>query len=199
MRKLIPDGAKRMDGIKRVSLLATIAIVLFWWTSATVSAQPATERVLIETELGSIEVELYPDKAPVTVENFLRYVEAGHYEGGSFFRTVTMENQPNNGVRIEVIQAGVHPWQDNFAFEAIPLERTGETGILHRDGAISMARGAPNSATSSFFICIGDQPELDFGGGSGTPMARGSQHLGGLLRGWKSCSRFRSLRRRDRL
>jgi cyclophilin family peptidyl-prolyl cis-trans isomerase len=127
-------------------------------------AQSTHPRVLVQTTAGDITVELYPDKAPTTVANFLRYVEAGHYAGGSFFRSVTMQNQPNSEIRIEVIQAGVHPWQNNFGFEAIPLERTDQTGLRHVDGAVSMARADPNSATSSFFICVGDQPELDYGG-----------------------------------
>jgi peptidyl-prolyl cis-trans isomerase A (cyclophilin A) len=67
-------------------------------------------------------------------------------------------------VKIQVIQAVVHPWKERNSFPSIPLERTSITGIRHVDGAISMGRAEPNSATSSFFICIGDQPELDFGG-----------------------------------
>ena len=100
----------------------------------------------------------------MTVANFLRYVDSGHYEGGTFFRTVTLQNQPQNDVKIEVVQAGPHPWKNYAPFEPIELERTGDTGIRHIDGAISMARAEPNSATNSFFICVGDQPELDFGG-----------------------------------
>lgn len=151
--------------VRRTIVLALGAVLALTLAQAQhLAAQSPTPRVTIDTELGAIEVELYPDKAPATVANFLRYVESGHYDGGSFFRTVTMENQPHNDVKIEVIQAGTHPWQDNFAFDPIRLETTEDTGVLHLDGAISMARAAPHSARSSFFICIGDQPELDFGG-----------------------------------
>ena len=121
-------------------------------------------RVRVETSLGVIVMELYPDKAPGTVSNFLRYVDAGHFDGGQFHRTVTPENQPNDSVRIEVVQASVAAAKNGEAFPAIPLERTSVTGLRHVDGTLSMARGGPDSARSSFFICIGDQPSLDFGG-----------------------------------
>ncbi len=101
----------------------------------------------------------------MTVANFLRYVDAGHYTGGVFHRTVKLnpDNQPNNTVKIEVIQAGPSPEQKEL-FPAIPLERTSKTGLRHVDGAVSMARAEPDSAQGDFSICIGPQPELDFGG-----------------------------------
>lgn len=134
--------------------------------SATLIAQDNRDkiRVVIETEVGTIEVELYPKRAPATVANFLRYVDAGHYSGGRFHRTVKPDNQPNNAVKIEVIQAGVNPDKVKDAFAAIPLERTNKTTLKHTSGVISMARLEADTATSDFFICIGDQPELDFGG-----------------------------------
>jgi peptidyl-prolyl cis-trans isomerase A (cyclophilin A) len=67
-------------------------------------------------------------------------------------------------VRIEVVQASVAASRSGQAFPPIPLERTNLTGLRHVDGTVSMARGGPDSARSSFFICIGDQPSLDFGG-----------------------------------
>lgn len=120
--------------------------------------------VLVESERGEIEVVVDTARAPITVANFLRYVDGGFYDGGQFHRTVTMGNQPNDTVRIEVIQAGVSPSRVEERFAPIPLERTTLTGLLHHDGAISMARRMPDSAVSDFFICIGDQPSLDFGG-----------------------------------
>lgn len=128
------------------------------------AAKAAEVGIVIETALGRIEAVLYPDSAPITVANFLHYVDLGLYDGGVFHRTVTMENQPNNDVKIEVIQGGVDPARSDEIGEPIPLERTTVTGLHHGDGAISMARLAPDSAKSDFFICIGDQPELDFGG-----------------------------------
>lgn len=120
--------------------------------------------VQVRTELGDILVELYPDQAPVTVSNFLKYVDAGYFDGGRFHRTVRADNQPNDSIRIAVIQGDIDPAQRSHRFPAIPLERTRETGLLHLDGVLSMARAGPDTASSSFFICVGDQPELDYGG-----------------------------------
>ncbi len=128
------------------------------------SAQSTPVRVLVQTELGDIVVEVDQARAPVTAANFLKYVDAGHYDGGLWHRTVKMDNQPESTVKIEVIQAGVNPDKSKSGFPPIALERTSVTGILHKDGAISMARGAPDSATSGWFICVNDQPSLDFGG-----------------------------------
>jgi len=121
-------------------------------------------RVVVETDLGIFELEVDVDRAPVTAANFLRYVDGGHYDGGTFFRTVHADNQPNDSIRIAVVQGGRNPDTAADPFPPIALERTSETGILHTDGAVSMARGGPDTATHSFFICIGDQPSLDFGG-----------------------------------
>ncbi len=133
-------------------------------------AQEEGFAIEMTTEAGVIEVLLDPARAPVSVSNFMRYVDAGQYDGGVFHRTVTMDNQPNNDVKIEVIQGAVNPdfrddsYPPNSGIDPIPLERTSMTGLLHVDGAISMARIGPDTATSGFFFCIGDQPELDFGG-----------------------------------
>ncbi len=123
-------------------------------------------KVLIGTSLGDIEVEVFQGKAPITSENFLRYVDDGLYDGTTFFRTVTMENQPNSEVKIEVIQGGTVPKDRAYPSTYPPIEHetTEKTGLKHVDSAISMARMKPGTATSSFFICIGDQPELDYGG-----------------------------------
>jgi peptidyl-prolyl cis-trans isomerase A (cyclophilin A) len=139
-------------------------------------------RVLVATELGEIEVELDPAKAPVTVQNFLGYLDSGHYDGGQFHRTVTLENQPQNDVKIEVVQASVAEARAGEERAPIPLERTSVTGLSHRDGTISMARDGPDSATSSFFFCIGDQPELDFGG-KRNPDGQGFAAFGRVVRG----------------
>ena len=127
-------------------------------------ANGSNVRVLIETEQGVIAVAIDAAHAPGTAANFLRYVDGGYYDGGLFHRTVTMENQPDNDVRIEVIQAGVNPSRAEERFAPIPLERTTITGLAHHDGTISMARFTPDSAVSDFFICIGDQPSLDYNG-----------------------------------
>lgn len=120
--------------------------------------------VVVETDAGQIRIELDDARAPATVANFLRYVDAGRYDGGSFFRTVRPDNQAQARVPIAVIQAGVPEAREADDFPPIPIERTRDTGLRHTDGAVSMARAGPDTATSSFFVCVGDQPELDFGG-----------------------------------
>jgi peptidyl-prolyl cis-trans isomerase A (cyclophilin A) len=127
-----------------------------------VSCGKPNPQVVIRTELGDIRVELYPYDAPVTTANFLRYVDDNLFEGASFYRTVTMDNQPDNDIRIEVIQGGLAV--DTSYYPPIVHEPTIQTGIKHRNGVISMARLEPGSATSEIFICVGDQPELDFQG-----------------------------------
>ena len=130
------------------------------------SAAPSSQlpRVIVETEVGEIELEVDTVRAPRTAGNFLKYVDAGMYDGGRFHRTVRLDNQPDNDVKIEVIQAEASPTRIRDLLPAIELERTSVTKLTHSDGAISMARGRPDTARDGFFICIGNQPELDFGG-----------------------------------
>lgn len=151
----------------RSRFLAAAAALAFSFAlapSAFAQAGAKPVRVRVQTTLGDIVLELDPVKAPGTTANFLKYVEAGHYDGGNFHRTVKMDNQPESTIKIEVIQAGVHADKAKAGFPAIPLERTNKTGLKHVDGAVSMARGTADSATSGWFICINDQPSLDFGG-----------------------------------
>jgi peptidyl-prolyl cis-trans isomerase A (cyclophilin A) len=133
---------------------------------APLDAQQATGMIpiVIETSLGRIEAEVDSLHAPRTAANFMRYVDAGMYTNSSFFRAVTMQNQPRDSVRIEVIQGGASKEARGAGFPAIELERTSITGLRHQHGILSMARGGPNSATDQFFVVIGDQPSLDFGG-----------------------------------
>lgn len=138
-----------------------IFILLFCFWLPNLYAQEKIS-CLIKTELGNITIELYPAKAPITVANFLKYVDAHLYDSSSFFRAVTLNNQPNNAVKIEVIQGGSVDSVKEFA--PIKLETTEQTGLLHKDGTISMARNTTLSARSNFFICINDQPSLDYGG-----------------------------------
>jgi peptidyl-prolyl cis-trans isomerase A (cyclophilin A) len=160
-----------------LAMAALVAIALV--------ARPAAQgavRVLVQTELGNIVLEVDTKRAPNTAANFLRYLDAGHFNGGSFHRTVKMGNQPDSPVKIEVIQAGVNPDRAKDGFPPIPIERTSVTGLRHTDGAISMARGQPDSATSGWFICINDQPSLDFGGGR-NPDGQGFAAFGRVVQG----------------
>jgi peptidyl-prolyl cis-trans isomerase A (cyclophilin A) len=146
--------------------------------------KPAVEAnpvVVIKTELGDIEVELYSRQVPITVKNFLAYIDSGMYKDATFHRTVRLDNQPRDSVKIVVIQ-GSRASGGKRDFPAIELERTNKTGLQHKDGTISMARGVANSAMSSFFICIGDQPELDFGGKRNTD-GQGFAAFGTVIKG----------------
>ena len=118
----------------------------------------------METNLGLIQIELYPDKAPITVANFLQYVDEARYEELHFYRVVHMENQPDNKIKIEVIQGGLEIDKHPMELPPIHHEATNKTGIKHEDGTLSMARLEPETASSEIFICINDQPELNFGG-----------------------------------
>jgi peptidyl-prolyl cis-trans isomerase A (cyclophilin A) len=151
--------------MKLTGFILNLAVA--WTGIVAVAAQsnPDSAVITMETTGGDIRIMLFTDKAPVTCANFLSYVEKAGHEGGEFYRTVTMANQPDNKIKIEVIQGGFNLQNiDTGSIEPIVLERTSITGLTHRDGTISMARSDPNSASTEFFICIGDQPSLDFGG-----------------------------------
>jgi peptidyl-prolyl cis-trans isomerase A (cyclophilin A) len=120
--------------------------------------------VIFETELGSITMEIDVARAPVTAANFLKYVDGKFYDGGVVNRSVRPDNTIRKDVEIQVIQFQSDAARNRERFAPIPLERTTATGLRHVDGALSMARGGPDSATSSFSIMVGDQFELDFGG-----------------------------------
>lgn len=139
-------------------------------------------RCEIRTSLGDILIELYPEKAPQTVKNFLNYVDLRLYDGTSFFRVCTPENEKDRKVKIEVIQGGDVPEGKQLA--PIRMETTQSTGIRHQGGTVSMARDTPNSATSSFFICISDQPELDFAG-KRNPDGQGFAAFGRVTKGMR--------------
>jgi peptidyl-prolyl cis-trans isomerase A (cyclophilin A) len=157
-------------------------IVVLGLIAMTAADEPKPVTVVIKTDAGDIEAELDAAKAPNTVANFLKYVDGKFYEGGRFHRTVTPDNQPNNKVKIEVIQAGPNPEKEKDGFPAIKLERTRDTKLLHKDGTISMARAGVDTATWDFFICVGDQPELDFGG-KRNPDGQGFAAFGKVTKG----------------
>jgi cyclophilin family peptidyl-prolyl cis-trans isomerase len=158
----------------------------FRWREPPIPEKP---RVRIETALGQIELELDAKAAPITSSNFLRYVAQRLYNEGSFFRTVTAENQPDEPVKIAVIQAAGDPARTNEFLLSIPLERTSDTGLRHLDGTISMARDGPGTAQDNFFICIGDQPELD-SGGKRKPDGQGFAAFGKVIKGMEIVRRI---------
>ncbi len=143
------------------TVLLIVAVAL---ASALVLAQAAPVRVAFETEKGEIVIEVDSAHAPLTSANFLKYVDGGFYDGGEVNRSVRPDNTVRHDVEIQVIQFQINPAKRREQFPPIALERTNVTGLAHKDGAVSMARSGPDSATASFSIVIGDQPEMDFGG-----------------------------------
>ena len=147
--------------------------------------QPAYKNphILIETQLGDIEVELFPDKAPKTVAAFLSYIDSGFYDKTSFYRVLKAEELPianNTGI----IQGGM--WQTNpdkkITIPGIPHETTKQSGLTHQSGTISLARMAPGTGNTEFFICIGDQSPLD-AGRRGTEDGQGYAAFGKVFEG----------------
>ena len=91
-------------------------------------------------------------------------MRAGRYDGSSFFRIVTLSNQSaERHRRIAVIQGGLRHEREDLE-PVIPHESTATTGLRHLKGTVSLARFAPGAVYHSFFICLRDEPVLDFGG-----------------------------------
>ncbi len=138
----------------------------------------------IETSFGDIEVELYPEQAPGTVAAFLSYIDSGYFKKATFYRVLRDDEQPSNAPKAELIQGGI--WQTNYKLAAtipgIVHETTQQTKILHKDGTISLARSAPGTANTEFFICVGDQPGFDYGGAN-NPDGQGYAAFGKVVKG----------------
>ncbi|MCL2727697.1 MAG: peptidylprolyl isomerase [Bacteroidales bacterium] len=139
------------------------AISFLWLSSCSHSPNPL---ILIETDLGPIEAEIYLKEAPITAANFLYHIDVGTFQAHEtvFYRVVRSDNQPYSATKIEVIQGGLYDDELIDAITPIAHETTQTTGIKHTDGVLSMARNEPGTASTEFFICIGDQPGLDYGG-----------------------------------
>ncbi len=143
---------------------------------AAAAAKPVD--VAIRTSLGTIVVRLNTSAAPITTKNFLHYVDASTYNGATFYRTVRRSSEPQ--ARIEVIQGGLNPQTANPMIQTIALEPTSKTHLHNTDGTIAMARTSdPNSASTEFFIDIGDDRFLDAGG----PTGAGYAAFGKVVRG----------------
>ncbi len=138
--------------------------------------------ILIETNYGDIEVELFPDKAPITVAAFLSYIDSGYYTKSSFYRVLKVEDM--SGINYGLIQGGI--WQTNDqqhpAIPGIVHETTKQTGLSHISGTISLARTSPGTANTEFFICVGDQTQFDYGN-NGIADEQGFAAFGSVLKG----------------
>lgn len=167
---------------KNISLFRTAILLGIAILAGPVSCDRPATLAVIRTDMGEMTVELYLDRAPLTAGNFLTHVERGDYTNSVFYRVVRMDNQPDSPVKIQVIQGGLYHDEVLDTIRPIRHESTRETGILHTDGIISMARNEPGSASTEFFICIGDQHSLDFGG-KRNPDGQGFAAFGKVVRG----------------
>lgn len=123
-------------------------------------------RVRIGTPCGAFTVELESAAAPLTAAHFLRFAAEGHLKGSTIYRIVTPANCEREPA-IAVIQFGWYPRSadERPPLPPVPHESFGKTGLRHLDGTISLARLEPGTGSSAFFVCLGDQPQLDEGGG----------------------------------
>jgi len=147
--------------MKLFEKLVLVLVLVFCFGCGTQNRRPI---VVMKTAFGDIKAQLFTDKAPVTAGNFLRYVQENRFDGAVFYRTVGMDNQPNDKVKIQVLQGGLYEDDHPAKLPMIRHETTKETGVKHLNGTLSMARWQPGTADSEFSICVGDQPELDFAG-----------------------------------
>jgi peptidyl-prolyl cis-trans isomerase A (cyclophilin A) len=162
-----PEARQRKPASKLLSrralLAGACALVPIFGSGARERPLPAgAAKIVIRTTAGNIVVVADTARAPRSAGDFLQYVDRRLFDGGEFYRSVRPENDLNP-VKIAVIQGGVvQPAQQ---LPPIAHETTQQTGLRHRNGTLSLARATPGTGSGgSFFICIGDQPELDYGG-----------------------------------
>ncbi len=172
-----------MKKISTLTFFIVFILFLYLINACKESHPPDTlPQVKMKTDLGDIILEIDTISAPVTAANFLKYVDDKIFNSSFFYRVVRMDNQPNNKIKIEVIQGGLGFDESPLSLSPIEHETTDKTGILHKDGVISMARMEPGTASSEIFICVGDQPELDFGG-KRNPDGLGFAAFGKVIKG----------------
>jgi peptidyl-prolyl cis-trans isomerase A (cyclophilin A) len=117
---------------------------------------PAIVPVVLQTSLGPIRIEVEIERAPLTGANFLRYVDNKRFDGVTWYRAMKLDPEGRYGL----VQAGLRGDRKR-TFKPIAHEAPAATGLSHVDGAISMARLAPGTATADFFVVIGDLVSLD--------------------------------------
>ena len=143
----------------RRTLLALIAAASLGAAASPALAQSKPNpRVIITTTEGPITLELYADKAPITVANFMKYVDRKLYDGSTFYRASKPKGQVANDYGS--IQGGLQH-DEKKKLPPIAHESTLKTGIKHTDGVISMGRFAPGTAQADWVLCIGDMTYLD--------------------------------------
>lgn len=147
--------------------------------------------VTLETEMGNIVIEVMIDKAPISGGDFLTYAEKDLYKDEGFYRVVRSADNDNGSPKIDVIQGGVIA--EGMGLEPVAHETTDSTGIKHSDGTISLARGDVGTGSAAyFFITVGEQPSLDFGG-TRNPDGQGFAAFGRVVEGMDVVSKIHNL------
>ncbi len=139
--------------MKKCALFLTLCLTLLALVGPT-AAQAAKKNpvVLMETSLGNVKIELFPQTAPVTVKNFLEYVNSGFYNGTIFHRVINGFMIQGGGFTSDLVQKPTNP----------PIKNEADNGLTNDRGTIAMARtGDPNSATAQFFINVVDNDKLN--------------------------------------
>lgn len=154
---------------------------LLWCLSCNDVPKSAHPVVRIETGYGDMDIEIYTDKAPTTAGHFLEQVKKGTYQDAVFYRV--LQSDPGGSYNTGVLQGGVYG--SGIERTYIPHEPTSKTGLSHTDGVVSMARLGPGTASTEFFICIGDQSSLD-AGRRGTADSLGMAAFGKVIQGYQT-------------
>ena len=181
--------------MKKIISIAILFYLLIYVQACDSEKNPI---IIMETSIGTISAELFPKQAPITVKNFLSYIKQNRYDECHFYRVVHSNNQPENKILIEVIQGGLGIEKHPMELKAITHENTNQTNILHKNGTISMARLQPGTASSEFFICINDQPELDYGGKRNSD-GQGFAAFGQVIKGIEIVKRIQMLESKDQI
>ncbi len=172
---------------------AWLSAIMFWalvpWSDAAAQGLP---RVMIRTDVGSLEVEVDTINAPEAAGNFLVYVDHGAYQGGRFHRTVRAERQPRGETEIEGIQGGVSPSRSKD-LSPMALERKKDTGVSQADKKLAIPNEETNAPSPDFFIRVGNQPEL----GRLDPDGRGFTPFGRVVRGREVVRSIHTARAKD--
>jgi len=173
-------------------VLSVNSVLLILIVALAGGCSPENPTVIIQTNRGEIVIEIYSKEAPLTANNFITNCTNEVYRNSLFYRVVNQDNQENDSVKIDVIQGGL--FEDSLIknFPLIPHESTRFTRLKHLNGTVSMARLEPGTASTEFFICIGDQPELDFGG-KRNPDGQGFAAFGKVIQGMDIVEQIHSL------
>lgn len=163
--------------------LAFITLFLSFFSINSLAADKSNPQVLIQTNMGNIVIELYPDKAPETVENFLRYVNEGFYDGTIFHRVIPNFMVQGGGFTPDMTKKLTHK----------PIHNEADNGLRNRIGTVAMARtNDPHSASSQFFINVAQNTFLDFR--EKTPRAYGYAVFGRVIKGMKVVNHIRNVK-----